>query len=89
MPEVIIYTTSYCPYCIRAKHLLTQKGVEYREIDVTADDASRERMSAASGRRTLPQIFIDGKPIGGYDELASLERTGRLDELLGGSVAEE
>jgi glutaredoxin 3 len=82
MTEVAIYTAAYCPYCVRAKRLLAQKGVSYREIDVTTDDALREKMIAASGRRTVPQIFIDGRPIGGYDELAALEQSGELDAML-------
>jgi glutaredoxin 3 len=82
--EVTIYTTTFCPYCVRAKRLLVQKGVSYREVDVTADDELRERMITESGgRRTVPQIFIDGRPIGGYEELAALDEAGELDGLLG------
>lgn len=82
--EVTIYTTTFCPFCVRAKRLLAQKGVAYREIDVTGDDGLRERMVEESGgRRTVPQIFIDGRPIGGYEELAALEQAGELDRLLG------
>ena len=82
MPEVTIYTTAYCPYCVRAKRLLTLKGVAYREVDVSSDDALRERVIAASGRRTVPQIFIGGRPIGGYEELAALDAAEELDALL-------
>jgi len=82
MSEVIIYTTPYCPYCVRAKSLLKQRGIPYREIDVSADDNLRERMVAQSGRRTVPQIFIGGNPIGGFTELAALENSGALDDLL-------
>lgn len=88
MPDVTIYTTAHCPYCIRTKHLLTRKHVAYREIDVTGDDAVRERMVARSGRRTVPQIFIGDKLIGGYEELAALERSGRLYDLLDGETQE-
>jgi len=84
MAEVTIYTTLSCPYCVRAKRLLTQKGVAYKEIDVTRDGALRDQMvAAAGGRRTVPQIFIDGKPIGGYEELAALDDAGDLDGFLG------
>ena len=83
MADVKIFTTEYCPYCVRAKRLLAQKGVSYEEIDVSNDDELREKMvKDAGGRRTVPQIFIGGKPIGGYDELAALEQDGELDTLL-------
>jgi len=82
MAKVVVYTTEYCPYCVRAKALLQHKGVSYEEIDVGADDAQREHMIQASGRRTVPQIFINDTPIGGYDELAALDRQGELDKLL-------
>lgn len=88
MAEVIVYTTTTCPYCVRAKTLLRQKGVEYREVDVSDNPALREKMTAeAGGRRTVPQIFIDGKPVGGYDDLKSLDDSGDLDRLLGASPA--
>lgn len=82
MAKVVVYTTEYCPYCVRAKALLERKGVSFDEIDVGVDDAQREQMIQASGRRTVPQIFIDGNPVGGYDELAALDRQGELDKLL-------
>ena len=82
MPEVTIYTTPSCPYCVRAKSLLKHKGIPYREIDVAGDETRRERMVAESGRRTVPQIFIDGKPIGGFTELAALAESGGLDGLV-------
>lgn len=82
MAKVVVYTTEYCPYCVRAKALLQRKGVPFEEIDVGNDDAQREYMIRASGRRTVPQIFIDGNPVGGYDELAALDRQGDLDKLL-------
>ena len=82
MAKVIVYTTDYCPYCVRAKTLLRHKGVEFEEIDVGEDDALRDKMVADSGRRTVPQIFIDGKPIGGFDELYALDQEGELDRLL-------
>jgi len=83
MADIKIYTTTYCPYCVRAKSLLKSKNLPYQEIDVTSDDELRERMITASGRRTVPQIFIDGRPIGGFDELRALNETGELDALLG------
>ena len=84
MAEVTVYTTSYCPFCTRAKTLLRQKGIAFREIDVSGDPAQRASLvERTGGRRTVPQIFIDGEPIGGYEELAALDRAGRLDPLLG------
>ena len=83
MAKVEVYTMSYCPYCTRAKSLLKSKGVAFDEIDVSDDAALREKMIEMSGgRRTVPEIFINGKIIGGYDELRALEREGRLDPLL-------
>jgi glutaredoxin 3 len=81
--KIEVYSTSYCPYCIRAKALLSSKGVAFEEIDVTDDPGLRARMVELSGgRRTVPEIFINGKIIGGCDELYELEQTGELDELL-------
>ena len=83
MAKVEIYTTSYCPFCTRAKSLLKSKGVAYTEIDVTDDDAMRAKMVELSGgRRTVPEIFINGKIVGGYDELSALNARGELDALL-------
>lgn len=84
MAKVELYTTMFCPYCARARSLLARKGVDYVDIDVMADTAKRDEMLARSGgRQTVPQIFIDGKHIGGSDELAALDREGKLDALLG------
>lgn len=83
MAAVKVYTTAYCPYCVRAKALLRHKNVPFEEIDVSSDDALREQIVRESGRRTVPQIFIDGRPIGGYDELQALEDDGQLDVMLG------
>jgi glutaredoxin 3 len=81
--KVELYSTTYCPFCVRAKALLKSKGVAFTEIDVTNDSAMRERMVVlAGGRRTVPEIFINGRIIGGYDELRALEATGKLDKLL-------
>ena len=78
-----IYTTRYCPYCHAAKRLLSRKGVEFTEIDVTGDAKRRGEMVArANGRMTVPQIFIGSTHVGGYDDLAALDRAGKLDPLL-------
>ena len=83
MAKVQVYTTSYCPFCTRAKALLMHKGVAFEEIDVTDDDELRQKMvELAGGRRTVPEIFINDKIIGGYDELRALENNGELDALL-------
>jgi glutaredoxin 3 len=85
MPKVTIYTTRFCPYCHRAKRLLAQKGVAFEEIDVTGDWEARDRlMEKAGGRTTVPQIWIGDTHVGGSDDLAALERDGRLDPLLAG-----
>ena len=84
MAEVVVYSTMFCPYCHRAKALLKSKGVEFTEIDVMMDPAKREEMTRLSGGgRTVPQIFINGVPVGGSDELHALDRQGKLDPLLG------
>jgi glutaredoxin 3 len=83
MAQVVIYTTSYCPYCFRAKSLLRSKNVVFEEIDVTENPERRAEMERLSRRYTVPQIFIDGKPIGGYDDAQRLDNAGKLDELLG------
>jgi len=82
MPEVIIYSKAQCPFCDLAKTLFTQKKVAYKEIRIDLDEAARDEMVRASGRRTVPQIFIDGQAIGGYDDLATLEKSGKLNALL-------
>jgi glutaredoxin 3 len=82
MPEVTIYTTPYCPYCVRAKRLLDRKGVAYREVDVANDDEARVRLAEQTGRRTVPQIFIGERHVGGSDELYELDARGELDALL-------
>ena len=83
MAEIEIYTTFMCPYCARAKALLEKKGQTYNEIDVSYDAAKREEMTQkAGGRRTVPQIWINGTHVGGSDDLYALERAGKLDAML-------
>ena len=83
MAEVEIYTTPLCPYCWRAKRLLEKKGVAFVEIDLWQHPQRRpEMIERAGGRRTVPQLFVDGRAIGGSDELAALESSGDLDALL-------
>lgn len=83
MAQVVIYTTNYCPYCTGAKAFLRSKNVKFVEIDVTDDLAKRAEMERLSQRWTVPQIFIDGQPIGGYDDARSLDAVGEFDRLLG------
>ena len=83
MPNVQIYTTLFCPYCERAKALLTKKGVAFEELDAPHGSQHRKDAIARSGgKTTVPQIFIDGRAIGGSDDLSALERAGKLDPLL-------
>ena len=83
MPVVEIYVKTTCPYCWRAKHLLDSKGVDYKEIVIDFGGPDRQTMiQRANGRTTVPQIFIDGRHVGGCDDLMALERQGRLDELI-------
>lgn len=83
MARVEIYTTASCPYCVRAKRLLAARQIPYEEIDVGSDDALRADLVRRTRRRTVPQIFIDGRSIGGYEELAALDASGELRELVG------
>ena len=83
MAKVEIYTNPMCPYCWRAKRLLGSKGVEFVEVDIWQEPSRREEMiRRAAGRYTVPQIFIDGRHVGGSDDLAALEHAGKLDALL-------
>lgn len=83
MPHVEIYTKMFCPYCARAKKLLDDKGVDYNEYEISAGGEKRhEMLSRANGRTTVPQIFIGDRHVGGSDDLAALEREGKLDALL-------
>lgn len=82
-PEVVMYTTTYCGYCHRAKMLMEEKQVPFEEINLDLQpERYGEMLSRAEGRRTVPQIFVNGQGIGGCDEMYNLERKGQLDELL-------
>ena len=88
MPVIEIYTTRFCPYCHAAKALLKRKGAAYTEIDLNRDRERRDEMiERANGKLTVPQIFIGPLHVGGYDELHTLERAGKLDPLLAGDGA--
>lgn len=82
MADITMYTTPICPFCYRAKKLLSGKGVSINEVDVMMSPGKREEMIARSGRRTVPQIFIGDTHVGGFDDLAALDRAGGLDPLL-------
>ncbi|MCD2325024.1 glutaredoxin 3 [Sphingomonas sp. IC-56] len=83
MAKVEIYTKAFCPYCTRAKGLLKSKGVTFEEYDISMGGSKRQEMiQRANGRSTVPQIFIDGRHMGGSDDLAALDRQGGLDPLL-------
>jgi glutaredoxin 3 len=83
MPKIEVFTQAFCPYCARAMNLLTKKGAAFQEVDAPGGSPSREEARTRSGGKTsVPQIFIDGKHIGGSDDLAALERAGKLDALL-------
>ena len=84
-PTVTLYMSDWCPYCQRARGLLTQKNVVFIEINIDDDGRSREEMIARSNRRTVPQIFIGDKHVGGCDDLFELDRSGELDRLIQGA----
>jgi glutaredoxin 3 len=84
-PAVTLYVSDWCPYCQRAKGLLTQKSVDFREVNVEDDAKLREEMITRSNRRTVPQIFIGDKHVGGCDDLFELDRSGELDRLIQGA----
>jgi glutaredoxin 3 len=81
MARIEVYTTPMCPYCVAAKRLLSERGIDYDEIDVAEDDTLRAEIMQRSGRRTVPQIFIDGRSIGGFEELRALDEAGELDAM--------
>jgi glutaredoxin 3 len=80
MPEITIYTTRWCGYCVRAKALLDSKGLPYEEINLDGDPHFRQTLIDLTGGWTVPQILLDGRPVGGYAELWALERSGALDK---------
>lgn len=82
MPRVLMYCTAVCPYCIRAEHLLARKGVEVEKIRVDHAPEQMRKMIELTGRRTVPQIFIGERHVGGYDDLAELDMEGELEPLL-------
>jgi glutaredoxin 3 len=82
MPNITLYTTKSCPYCIMAKRLLDRKGVSYTEIHVDTEPGLREEMMIKTKRRTVPQIFIGDRHIGGFDDLYALDQSNQLDPLL-------
>jgi glutaredoxin 3 len=83
-PDVVIYVAGWCPYCQRARGLLSQKGIQFREVDVDDDPKLRQEMIARSGRRTVPQVFIGETHVGGCDDLFALDARGELDRLIQG-----
>ena len=82
MKRVVVYSTQVCPYCVRAKALLAARNIPFEEIDVTHDHERRAWLVQATGRRTVPQIFIGDEPIGGFDDLSALDRSGELARKL-------
>lgn len=84
MKNVIVYSTDYCPFCTRAKSLLSQRDIPFEEINVEGDDEKRAWLVEATGQRTVPQIFIGDEPIGGFTELYALDRSGQLREKVEG-----
>jgi glutaredoxin 3 len=83
MSKIEVYSTAVCPYCVAAKNLLKSKGLEWTDVRVDTDAAQRDAMLARSGgRRTVPQIFINDRHVGGYDDLVAADRSGKLAELL-------
>ena len=85
MNDIKMYTTRICPYCVAAKRLLQERGLAYEEIDVSSDDAKRAWLVQTTGRRTVPQIFIGGESIGGFDELSKLDQAGKLAAKVAGT----
>lgn len=81
-PEIVIYTTQVCPYCVAAKNFLKSKGLEWREVRVDLDPAEREKMVATAKRTSVPQIFVGDTHVGGYDDMMALHRAGNFEPLL-------
>ena len=83
MPEIVVYTTRYCPFCVRAINLLNKKGVGYKEIRIDINPGLRQEMEIKSNRESVPQIFIGSQHVGGCDDMYALEAKGLLDKILG------
>lgn len=88
-PQVVVYGTQTCPYCTAARMLLKKKGVNFEDVLVSGNNELRQEMQRRSGGSTVPQIFIDDEPIGGFDDMYQLDQEGRLDTLLGRTTLEE
>lgn len=84
MPKVTVYTKDYCPYCVRAKRLLEKKGMPFEEINVEGRDDLRDWLVETTGQRTVPQVFVDDRSLGGFSDLAALDEQGQLDPILRG-----
>lgn len=82
-PKVVMYSTAMCPYCVAARMLLTKKKIAFEDISVSNEAGLRSKMEQLSGRRTVPQIFIDDRPVGGFDDIYELDQKGELDRMLG------
>ena len=82
MKEVKIYSTNHCPFCMRAKKLLQGKNIAFTDIDITGDDNARRNLAEETGKKTVPQIFINGSLVGGFDDLDALNKQGKLEEML-------
>jgi glutaredoxin 3 len=86
MPKVTVYTKDHCPYCVRAKRLLDKKGIAFEEVNVEGRDELRVWLVEATGQRTVPQVFVDGRALGGFTDIDALDRQGRLDPILRGEA---
>ena len=86
MPRVTLYTKSSCPYCVRAKRLLERKGVAYDEVSVEGRDDLRTWLAETTGQKTVPQVFVGDRPLGGFTDVDALDREGRLDPILRGEA---
>ncbi len=84
-PEIVVYTTQVCPYCVAAKNFLKSKGLEWREVRIDLDPAEREKMMAMAKRTSVPQIFVGETHVGGYDDMMALHRAGKFEPLLQGA----
>ena len=84
MAKIEVYTTDYCPYCVRAKDLLKRKGIAFEEVMMSTQEERMALMEKAGGRRTVPQIFTNDEAIGGYDDLAALDASGELEKKING-----